>query len=294
MKHSLRTLRAFKAKDKPLTWLTCYDFSFASVLEQTDLDLILVGDSGGMVSLGYLDTVPVTMDEMISMASAVRRGAPNKFIVGDMPKGSYEVSNEVAVNNAMRFMKESGCDAVKLEGGVRVAERILAITSSGIPVIGHLGLTPQSSSSLGGYRVIGRSDSEIEDLLFSMKSVQESGAFAVLLEAVPPKLALKASKASSLITFGIGAGPSVDGQLLILHDLLGLFPTFRPKFAKCFIPQALVRYSSEKVHEVNLKNSDSSFKPIDGLWEISRIAIDIYIEETRNRVFPGDKFSYKD
>ena len=294
MKHSLRTLRAFKAESKPLTWLTCYDFSFASVLEETELDLILVGDSGGMVSLGYLDTIPVTMDEMISMASSVRRGAPNKFIVGDLPKGSYEVSNEVAVNNAMRFMKESGCDAVKLEGGERVSERILALTSSGIPVIGHLGLTPQSSSLLGGYRVVGRSDSEIEDLKNSMKSIQDSGAFAVLLEAVPPKLALELSKASSLITFGIGAGPSVDGQLLILHDLLGLFPTFRPKFAKCFIPQAVVKYSSDNQYNLNAKESLSDFKPIDGLWEISRIAVEIYINETRNRIFPDQEFSYKD
>ena len=139
-----------RSQGNPITWLTCYEYSFARALNETDLDMILVGDSGGMVALGYPDTTPVTMSEMILLASSVRRGAPNKFIVGDMPKGSYEASDVDAVNNAMRFIKEAGCDAVKLEGGSSMANRAKAIANSGIPVVGHIGLTPQSSAAFGG------------------------------------------------------------------------------------------------------------------------------------------------
>ena len=152
-KHNVKSLADLRAGGVSIAWLTCYEYSFATALDATSLDMILVGDSGGMVALGYPDTVPVTMDEMIHLASAVRRGAPNKFIVGDMPKGSYEASDYDAVTNAMRFIKESGCDAVKLEGASVMAHRVKAIVDSGIPVIGHIGLTPQSSSSFGGYRV---------------------------------------------------------------------------------------------------------------------------------------------
>jgi len=172
MRQNLRTLTIAKSNSKPITWLTCYDYSFARVLNETDLDLILVGDSGGMVALGYSDTVPVTMDEMIMLTSAVRRGAPDKFIIGDMPKGSYEVNNDDAISNAMRFVKEAGADAIKLEGGVSMAERIAAISKSGIPVFGHIGLTPQSAVARGGYRVVGRESGEGKKVMEYALAVQ--------------------------------------------------------------------------------------------------------------------------
>lgn len=292
-KQTLRMLYAKKAKSIPLTWLTCYDYSFATVIEKTEVDMILVGDSGGMVALGYSDTVPVTMNEMIQFASSVRRGAPSKFIVGDMPKGSYEGSNEVAIKNAMRFCKESGCDAIKLEGGVVMADRVKAITDSGIPVIGHLGLTPQSAGALGGYRVIGRSQSEFEKLASDVEVLENAGAIAILLEAVPPAISKSiALKARNLI-LGIGAGPEVHGQLLILHDMLGLYPNFRPKFAKCFIPQVLGPFFGELSHSQDLTSLGRE-KRTDGIHELSKRAIEAFVDEVRSGVFPDDEYSYKD
>ena len=284
-----------KARDSgsTLTWLTCYDYSLATALNNTELDMILVGDSGGMVVLGYADTVPVTMNEMIVLASSVRRGAPDKFIVGDMPKGSYEVSDEVAVLNAMRFVKESGCDAVKLEGGTVMAPRIKAIVGAGIPVIGHIGLTPQTSSSQGGYRVIGRTSSELEQLQMSVESLTEAGTFAILLEAVPPKIAKKISDTAKIITFGIGAGKFTHGQLLILHDLLGLYPNFRPKFAKCYIPAVIEQFSLNLSNSGNLTVFGKETRA-DGLHEIARLAVVTFIREVKAGKFPDDAFSYKD
>ena len=284
-----------KARDSgsTLTWLTCYDYSLATALNNTELDMILVGDSGGMVVLGYADTVPVTMNEMIVLASSVRRGAPDKFIVGDMPKGSYEVSDEVAVLNAMRFVKESGCDAVKLEGGTVMAPRIKAIVGAGIPVIGHIGLTPQTSSSQGGYRVIGRTSSELEQLQMSVESLTEAGTFAILLEAVPPKIAKKISDTAKIITFGIGAGKFTHGQLLILHDLLGLYPNFRPKFAKCYIPSVIEQFSLNLSNSGNLTVFGKETRA-DGLHEIARLAVVTFIREVKAGKFPDDAFSYKD
>jgi len=284
-----------KARDSgsTLTWLTCYDYSLATALNNTELDMILVGDSGAMVVLGYADTIPVTMNEMIVLASSVRRGAPDKFIVGDMPKGSYEVSDEVAVHNAMRFVKESGCDAVKLEGGTVMAPRIKAIVGAGIPVIGHIGLTPQTSSSQGGYRVIGRTSSELEQLQMSVESLTEAGTFAILLEAVPPKIAKKISDTAKIITFGIGAGKFTHGQLLILHDLLGLYPNFRPKFAKCYIPTVIEQFSLNLSNSGNLTVFGKETRA-DGLHEIARLAVVTFIREVKAGKFPDDAFSYKD
>ena len=291
-KQTIRSLYQNKIESTPLVWLTCYDYSFATVIEKTDIDMILVGDSGGMVTLGYGDTVPVTMNEMIQLASAVRRGAPNKFIVGDMPKGSYESSNETAIKNAMRFCKESGCDAVKLEGGIEMADRVNAITDCGIPVIGHLGLTPQSASALGGYRVIGRSLDESDKLLKDVESLENSGVFAILIEAVPSLVAKSiATNAKSLI-FGIGAGPELDGQLLILHDMLGLYPNFRPKFAKCFVPQVLADFIAE-LSGIEDLTAYGRNQRTDGLHEISRRAIDLFVSEVRSGLFPNENFSYR-
>jgi 3-methyl-2-oxobutanoate hydroxymethyltransferase len=292
-KQTIRSLYQNRDKSIPLTWLTCYDYSFATIIEKTEVDMILVGDSGGMVALGYGDTVPVTMNEMIQFASAVRRGAPNKFVVGDMPKGSYESSNEIAVENAMRFCKEGGCDAIKLEGGIAMAGRVKAIADSGIPVIGHLGLTPQSASALGGYRVIGRSQDESDKLTSDIEILESSGAFAILLEAVPPTVAKNITSRSKSLIFGIGAGPWVNGQLLILHDMLGLYPNFRPKFAKCYVPQVIDNFRSELSNVGDLITFGRNSRA-DGIHEISRLAIDSYVSEVRSGIFPDKDFSYKD
>lgn len=285
------TLQLSKRKNEILTWLTCYDYSFARVMNETELDMILVGDSGGMVLLGYQDTVPVTMEQMLNMTSAVRRGAPDKFIVGDMPKGSYEASNESAIKNAMRFVKECGADAVKLEGGMRMAERVKAIVDSGIPVIGHVGLTPQSSAAFGGYRVTGRTKNEFDSLLEDCYALQEAGASSILLEAMPAAPAGEIKEKLEIPILGIGAGVLVDGQLLILHDLLGLYPNFRPKFAKNYIPVALNSFSRQLNLESNLIKYGRETRR-DGIFELSRIAINLFIDEVKSRRFPNSDFTY--
>lgn len=260
-------------------------------MNETELDLILVGDSGGMVLLGYQDTVPVTMEQMLNMTSAVRRGAPDKFIVGDMPKGSYEASNESAIENAMRFVKECGADAVKLEGGKRMAERVKAIVDSGIPVIGHVGLTPQSSAAFGGYRVTGRTENEFDSLLEDCYALQEVGASSILLEAMPAAPAGEIKKKLDIPILGIGAGAQVDGQLLILHDLLGLYPNFRPKFAKNYIPLALESFSRQLDLESDLIKYGRETRR-DGIFELSRIAINLFIDDVKSRQFPNSDFTY--
>lgn len=291
LKENTRSLNEKFQNGEKLTWITCYDYSFATVIESTNVDMILVGDSGGMAALGYKDTTPVTMEEMIVLASAVRRGAPNKFIVGDLPKGSYEVSDKDAVRNALRFIKESGCDAVKLEGdNERILSRVKAIADSGIVVIGHIGLTPQSIAQQGGYRVVGRDEGEISRLHEGTESLIKAGVFSVLLEAVPPNLARDISEKSNTIIFGIGAGPFVHGQLLILHDLIGLFPDFRPKFAKCFIPQIITTY----LEDIRDLSENKEFFKIDGLFYISKLAIEAFVTEVKHDLFPSKEFSYKD
>jgi 3-methyl-2-oxobutanoate hydroxymethyltransferase len=292
-KHNLRSLAGLRDAGIPISWLTCYEYSFATALNVTALDMILVGDSGGMVALGYSDTVPVSMDEMIHLASAVRRGAPDKFIVGDMPKGSYEASDYDAIQNAMRFVKESGCDAVKLEGGSVMANRAEAIVKSGIPVIGHIGLTPQSSTSMGGYRVVGRDSDELESLQISIRDLESAGVFGILLEAIPPNVSRILTESSSAIIFGIGAGGATDGQLLILHDLLGLYPSFRPKFAKCFVPEVLgdLVLALSKTEDLV---SYGRFSRKDGLHEITRLAVEAFVSEVKSKSFPTEQYSYRD
>jgi 3-methyl-2-oxobutanoate hydroxymethyltransferase len=293
MKKTILDLQKSKIVGDPITWLTCYDYSFAKILGETELDMILVGDSGGMVLLGYEDTVPVTMEQMLFMCSAVRRGATNKFIVGDMPKGSYETSNETAVENAMRFVKESGVDAVKLEGGVKMSERVRAITDAGISVIGHIGLTPQTSNTFGGYRVTGRSKSEQDLIVNDAKSLENSGAFAILVEAMPALAAKKIVENIGIPVLGIGAGPDVDGQLLILHDMLGLYPNFRPKFAKNFIPGVLDDLSLNLKAQDDILNFGRTTRR-DGLYELSRLAVNEFILEVKNRTFPDSNFTYSE
>jgi 3-methyl-2-oxobutanoate hydroxymethyltransferase len=253
--------------------------------------MILVGDSGGMTVLGYSDTVPVTMEEMLTLCKSVRRGAPNKFIVGDMPKGSYEVSNQGAVINAMRFVKESGCDAVKLEGSGDMIDRIGAIASAGIPVVGHLGLTPQTSGQFGGYRVVGRTLTEAQKLREDAIKVQSAGAFALLIEATPPEIGDQLAKSLEILCLGIGAGGSVDGQLLILHDLLGLYPSFRPKFAKCYVPEVIDSFVKSLTSKEDLVKFGKETR-LDGFFALILLAVEAFIREVETRSFPGEKFSY--
>jgi 3-methyl-2-oxobutanoate hydroxymethyltransferase len=293
VKHNIVSLYQKRVSAEPISWLTCYDYSLATALNGTELDMILVGDSGGMVVLGYSDTVPVSMDEMIHLASAVRRGAPNKFVVGDMPKGSYEASDYDAVNNAMRFVKESGCDAIKLEGSGVMANRARAIVDAGIPVIGHIGLTPQSSAAFGGYRVVGRGEEELNLLHDSVEQLEKAGVFGILLEAIPPHSAEQLTKKSKSIIFGIGAGKFTHGQLLILHDLLGLYPNFRPKFAKNYVPQVAAKFSKVISSEKDLVSFGRSTRK-DGLHELTRLAVQAYVDEVSSRLFPDETYSYKD
>ncbi len=219
----------------PITWLTCYDFPTAYLQEQAGIEMILVGDSLGMTMLGYDTTLPVTMDDMIRHSQAVRRGAPTAFVVGDMPYMSYQPSVETAIRSAGRFMAEAGCDAIKLEGGVEQADKIRGIVGAGIPAIGHLGLTPQSVSALGGYKVQGKNAALAKKIIDNAKILEEAGAFAILLEMVPDRVCqIITERARDCIIMSLGSGPHAHGQLLIYHDMFGLYPKFKPKMAKVF------------------------------------------------------------
>lgn len=229
--------RLFKkvSDGEPITWLTCYDYPTAYLQEQAGIDMILVGDSLGMTMLGYESTLPVTMDDMIRHSQAVRRGAPNVFVIGDMPYMSYQPSVETAIRNAGRFMAEAGCDAIKLEGGAEMADRIRGIAEAGIPAIGHLGLTPQSVSALGGYRVQGKGALQAKKIIDNAKALEKAGAFMILLEMVPDRVCkLITERAENCIIMSLGSGPHAHGQLLIYHDMFGLYPRFKPRMAKVF------------------------------------------------------------
>ena len=216
------------ASGEPITWLTCYDYPTAYLQDQAGMDMILVGDSLGMTMLGYESTLPVTMEDMIRHTQAVRRGAPNVFLIGDMPYMSYQPSVETAIRNAGRFMAEAGCDGIKLEGGSEMADRIRGIVAAGIPAMGHLGLTPQSASSLGGFRVQGKGALQAKKIINSAKALEEAGAFGILLEMVPDRVCeLITQRAENCIIFSLGSGPHAHGQLLIYHDMFGLYPRFQ-------------------------------------------------------------------
>jgi 3-methyl-2-oxobutanoate hydroxymethyltransferase len=225
-----------KAADgQPITWLTCYDYPTAYLQEQAGIDMILVGDSLGMTMLGYETTLPVTMEDMIRHSQAVRRGAPSVFLVGDMPYMSYQPSVETAIRCAGRFMAEAACDAIKLEGGAEMADRVRGIVNSGIPTIGHLGLTPQSLSALGGFRVQGKGAHQAKKIIDDAKALEHAGAFMILLEMVPDRLCkLIKERAENCLIMSLGSGPDAHGQLLIYHDMFGLYPRFKPRMAKVF------------------------------------------------------------
>ncbi len=244
------------AEGKPITWLTCYDYPTAYMQEQAGVDMILVGDSLGMTMLGYDSTLPVTMDDMIRHTAAVRRGAPNTWLIGDMPYMSYQPSVETAIRNAGRFMAEAGCDAIKLEGGSAVCDRVRAIANAGIPVVGHLGLTPQSASALGGFRLQGKTAEAAKKIIEDAKALEQAGAFMILLEMVPDRVCqIITERAENCLIMSLGSGPYAHGQLLIYHDAFGLYPKFKPRMAKVFADAgAVIRSGLESyVREVSEK-----------------------------------------
>jgi 3-methyl-2-oxobutanoate hydroxymethyltransferase len=229
---SLTTLAEKKALGEPIVMVTAYDYPSAQVAEEAGVDVVLVGDSGAMTVLGYPSTLPVTLDELIMLASAVRRGLSTPLLVGDMPFGSYEASDEEAIHNAQRFIKEAGCDAVKLERGGSSVERTRAIVAAGIPVMGHVGLTPQTATVLGGYRSQGRTAERALDVMHDALALQEAGAFAVVFEAIPSALSEVIMPRLRIPAIGIGAGPATDGQVLVFHDLLGIYDGHAARFVK--------------------------------------------------------------
>jgi len=255
-----------KEGDK-VTWITGYDYLTAKYEERAGMDMILVGDSLGMVQLGYETTFPVTMEDSIRCCQAVRRGAPNTFIVGDMPYMSYQISNEQAIENAGRFIKEADCDCVKLEGGgPEICERIKAITGAGIMVIGHIGLTPQFAAQLGGYKAQGKSTENIEKLLKYAEDIEKAGAWSLLVEGVPAVTGKIIKKKCDFPVYGIGAGSHVDGQLIIYADMVGYYDDFTPKFVK--------KYAN--------------------VGEVLQGAFETYVKEVKEGVFPEDaKHAYK-
>ncbi len=262
-KITLTDLRRKKEQGQPITMLTAYDYPTAKALDEAGLDVILVGDSLGMVVLGYPNTLQVTMEEMLHHCRAVARGARAAFLVGDMPFMSYQVSIQEAVRNAGRFLQEGGMEAVKLEGGRERAETIRAIVSAGIPVMGHLGLTPQSIHQLGGFRPQGRHAEEARRLLEDAHCLQEAGCFSLVLESLPHRLAAYITQHLEIPTIGIGAGAGCDGQVLVTHDLLGLFDRFTPRFVK--------QYAQ--------------------LYPLMRAAFAQYIADVQAGTFPGQEHS---
>lgn len=221
-----------KADGSKISMITAYDYPFALLADEAGIDALLVGDSLGMVVQGLDNTLPVTMDEMLYHTRMVARAARNAMVIGDMPFMSYQAGTEEAVRNAGRFLKEAGAAAIKMEGGLEVADRIAAMTRADIPVMAHIGLTPQAIHRMGGYKVQGRTEAGAERLLQEARSLEEAGAFALILEAIPIDLAKRITGQASIPTIGIGAGPHCDGQVLVLHDVLGLFARFTPKFVK--------------------------------------------------------------
>ncbi len=262
------TIQDFLKKKKDgekITMLTAYDYPFARIVDEAGIDAILVGDSLGMVVQGLENTLPVTMDEMIYHTKMVARAVKNAMVIGDMPFMSYQTSVHEALKNAGRFLKEAGASAVKMEGGAETAEHIRAMSKSDIPVMAHIGLTPQSIHRMGGYKVQGKSEEAAKRLIEEAHIVEEAGAFSLLLEAIPMDLGKKISEELSIPTIGIGAGPHCDGQILVLHDVIGLFERFVPKFVKQY---------------TNMK--DESLK-----------AVKAYKQDVDKGIFPSEKQSFR-
>lgn len=233
-------------RPRKISMVTAYDYPTALLADQAEMDMLLVGDSLGMVVLGYESTVSVTMEEILHHAKAVRRGAKNAVLVGDLPFGAY-ITPEAATRNAVRLLKEGGMDAVKLEGGQAQAVNVRAIVNAGIPVMGHIGLTPQYTSELGGFKVQGRDAAGAQKLLEDARALEEAGCFAIVLEAIPDRLAALITRSLRIPTIGIGAGPDCDGQVLVFHDMIGLYDRFTPRFVKKYAQAAAMM--SEALNE---------------------------------------------
>jgi len=265
MKTTPATVQKMKQEKQKISMLTCYDYSTARLMDEAGIDTILVGDSLGNTMLGYENTLPVTMEDMLILTAAVARGAKNPLVIGDMPFMSYQASIYDAVTNAGRFIKEAGANAVKLEGGASVCEQIKAIVSAGIPVCAHIGMTPQSVNVYGGFKVQGKSEAAAKQIIEDAKAVEAAGAFMVVLECVPAKLAKIVSETVSIPTIGIGAGPDCDGQVLVYKDMLGMFTDFTPKFVKRFAQ----------------------------IGEVMKTAFREYDAEVKSQAFPAEEHCYK-
>ena len=264
MRISINQIREMKAKAEKITMLTAYDYSTARIVDEAGIPLILVGDSLGMVMLGYESTIPVTIDEMLHHTKAVIRGTQRAMVIGDMPFMTYHISVEDTLRNSARFIQEAGAQAVKLEGGVNVADKIRKIVDCGIPVIGHIGLTPQSIHQFGGFKVQGKTPEAASKLLEDARAVEAAGAFAIVLETVPAPLATLITQKVNIPTIGIGAGPGCDGQVQVINDILGSFTDFVPKHAKQYVRLA----------------------------DIMSNAITDYYNEVRSGTFPTEKQSF--
>src|SRR5437660_582396 len=261
---TLPRLTEKKRLGEPIVMVTAYDFPSAQVAEEAGVDVVLVGDSGAMTVLGYPSTVPVSTDEMLMLASAVRRGLTTPLLVGDLPFGSYEASDELAIATAQRFVKEAGCDAVKLERGGTSVQRARAIVDAGIPVMGHVGLTPQSATALGGYRAQGRTAERALQVARDAIALEEAGCFSIVFEAIPAAVSAEVMRDLEIPVIGIGAGPATDGQVLVFHDLLGIYDGHAPRFAK--------RYHDLRAQMV--------------------AGVAAYADEVRSRAFPAPEHTY--
>jgi len=263
-KITVTTLKEKKTNREPITVLTVYDYTFAKILDQAGVEVLLVGDSLGMVMLGHPNTLPVTLENMIVHTQAVARGAQHALIITDMPFMTYQINEEEAVRNAGRLVQEGKAEGVKIEGGQVIAGAVRRIVSAGIPVMGHIGLTPQSIHTIGGYKIQGKSKDATDRLLADAKALEEAGCFSLVLECVPAAFGEEVSKALSIPVIGIGAGPKCDGQVLVMHDLLGLYPNLRPKFVKRFAD----------------------------LGELAEKAVRNYVEEVKSGKFPSQEQSF--
>lgn len=263
-KRTVRDIILMKKNGEKISMLTAYDASLAALIDTTGVDMILVGDSLGNVLLGYDSTIPVTMDDMLHHCKAVRRGTQKALLVGDMPFMSYQVSETEAISNGGRFLKEAGCDAVKLEGGTEVCDTVKALVKAGISVMGHIGLTPQTASQLGGYKVQGKDTESARSLLQSANDLEIAGAFSIVLECIPAQLSELITKSISIPTIGIGAGVHCDGQVLVTHDMVGMFDKFIPSFVRQYANLA-----------PQIKKAVAS-----------------YCDEVKNGTFPSEKHSF--
>ncbi|MFX1501331.1 MAG: 3-methyl-2-oxobutanoate hydroxymethyltransferase [Promethearchaeota archaeon] len=289
-KVTIRDILEKKKKGKKIVTITSYDYSFAKIVDQSDIDLILVGDSLSMVMLGYQNTLSVTMDEMIHHTKAVSRGVSNALIVGDMPFLSYKISQKEAVKNAGRFIQEGGAEAVKVEGGREICHTIKAMINADIQVMGHIGLTPQAIYKFGGFLVQGKTTEAAKRLIIDAKKLEQSGVFSIVLESIPWQIAKIITRTLDIPTIGIGAGEYCDGQILVIHDMLGIFTDFKPKFLKYFgnigesIRDALNNYKNEVLNGIYPDREHSYEIPQEEVDKINKWVENVDLREEARRL----------